>query len=329
MKHKMKAVICTRYGPPEVLQITNIDKPSPKDNEVLIKILATTVNSGDSRVRGRRVPKGYGLLVRFILGWNGPRQPILGTELAGVIESVGKNVTKFKVGDQVFAFTDLSMGSHAQYKCMPENGLVTHKPKNLKLEEAAALSFGGTTALCYLKRAKLKKGESILINGASGCVGIAAVQLARHFGAKVTAVCSGRNAKLVRSLGAQKVIDYTKEDFTNGETYDIIMDLVGNAPYSRSKGSLKPGGRLLLVVAAVPDMLLAPWVAATTDKKIIAGPVKTQPDDLRLLAKLAEAAKIKPVIDRRYPFAQIVKAHQYVDTGRKRGSVVITSVAKI
>ncbi|MBM3163312.1 MAG: NAD(P)-dependent alcohol dehydrogenase [Chlorobi bacterium] len=321
----MKAVVYERYGPPEVLQLKEVEKPTPKNNEVLIKTHATTVTSGDWRVRSLNVPVGFRLIMRLVFGVSRPKQPILGTELAGVIESVGKGVRKFKVGDQVFAFSDAAMGCHAEYKCMPGDGAVALKPVNLTCDEAAALSFGGTTALDFLRRGKLQSGERVLINGASGGVGTAAVQLAKHFGADVTGVCSTANMKLVRSLGASHVIDYTQEDFTqNGETYDVIVDTVGTAPFSRSKASLKEGGRLLLVLAGLPQMLQAPWVSITSSKKVIVGPVTVCAEDLRFLAGLAQAGEFKPVIDRRYPFEQIAEAHRYVDTGRKKGNVVIT-----
>ena len=321
----MKAIVYERYGPPEVLQLKEVEKPTPKDNEVLIKTHATTVTSGDWRVRSLSVPVGFGLISRLVFGISRPRQPILGTELAGEIESVGKDVNKFKVGDQVFAFSGASMGCHAEYKCMPEDGAVALKPPNLTYDEAAAISFGGTTALDFLRRGKLQRGERVLVNGASGGVGTAAVQLARHFGADVTGVCSTANVELVRSLGATHVVDYTKEDFTrNGETYDVIVDTAGTAPFSRSKASLKEGGRLLMVLGGLPDMLQIPWVSMTSSKKVIAGPAAGRAEDLRFLAGLAEAGEFKPVIDRRYPFEQIAEAHSYVDTGHKKGNVIIT-----
>jgi NADPH:quinone reductase-like Zn-dependent oxidoreductase len=321
----MKAIVYERYGPPEVLQLKEVEKPTPKDNEVLIKTHATTVTSGDWRVRSLNVPVGFGLIMRLVFGISRPKQPILGTELAGIVESVGKDVSKFKVGDQVFAFSDAAMGCHAEYKCMPEDGAMALKPANLTYDEAAALSFGGTTALDFFRRGKLQSGEKVLVNGASGGVGTAAVQLAKHFGADVTGVCSTANVELVRSLGASHVIDYTKEDFTqNGETYDVIVDTVGTAPFSRNKASLKEGGRFLMVLAGLPDMLQIPWVSMTSSKKIIAGPATARTEDLRFLAGLAEAGEFKPAIDRRYPFEQIAEAHRYVDTGRKRGNVIVT-----
>lgn len=322
----MKAIVYERYGPPEVLQLKEVEKPTPKDNEVLIKTHATTVTSADWRVRSLNVPAGFGLIIRLVLGVSRPKQPILGTELAGVVESVGKDVRRFKVGDPVFAFSDFAMGCYAEYKCMPEDGAMALKPANLTYDEAAALSFGGITALDFFRRGKLQNGEKVLVNGASGGVGTAAVQLARHFGADVTGVCSTANVELVTSLGASDVIDYTQEDFTqNGEAYDVIVDTVGTAPFSRSKASLKERGRLLMVLAGLPDMLQAPLVSMTSSKKAIAGPVAgARAEDLRFLAGLAESGEFKPVIDRRYPFEQIAEAHSYVDTGRKKGNVIIT-----
>jgi NADPH:quinone reductase-like Zn-dependent oxidoreductase len=321
----MKAVVYEKYGPPDVLQLKEVEKPRPKENEVLIKTRATTVSSADWRVRSLDVPVGFGLISRLVLGVRTPRQPILGTELAGEIEAIGKDVRKFKVGDQVFAFSGVGLGCHAEYKCMPEDGAVALKPPNLTFEEAAAISFGGTTAVDFFRRGNLRSGERVLVNGASGAVGTAAVQLARHFGADVTGVCGTENMELVRSLGAAHVIDYTQEDFArNDETYDVIVDTAGTASFSRCKDSLRKGGRLLKILGGLPDMLWIPWVSLTSSKKIIAGPASERAEDLRFLAKLAEAGEFRPVIDRRYPFEQIVEAHRYVDTGHKKGSVVIT-----
>lgn len=320
----MKAILYQQYGPPDVLQMADIAKPVPKPNEILIKTYATTVTSGDWRVRSLTVPAGFGWMTRLVFGVSRPRQPILGSELAGVVESVGAAVSRFKVGDAVFAFSDARMGCYAEYKCMPQDGAVACKPPGLSYGEAAALSFGGTTALDFLRRAKLQRGESVLINGASGAVGAAAVQLARHFGAHVTAVCGTANMAWVRALGASQVIDYTQEDFTqNGQTYHVIMDTVGTAPFSRCQASLRDGGRLLLVLAGLADMLHAPWASLTSGKKVIAGPVSVRAEDLPLLAELAATGAFKAVIDRRYPFEQMVEAHRYVDSGRKKGNVVV------
>jgi NADPH:quinone reductase-like Zn-dependent oxidoreductase len=321
----MKAVVYTSYGAPDVLQIIEVPKPTPKDNEVLIKIHATTVTSADWRVRSLKMPVGFGLMSRLVFGIRKPRQPILGTELAGEVESIGKNVSKFKVGDRVFAFSGAGMGCYAEYKCLPEAGMVVLKPDNLSYEEAAALCFGGTTALDFLRRGNLQSGEKVLINGAAGCVGTAMVQLAKHFGADVTGVCSATNIELVKSLGADRAIDYTTSDFTaNGETYDIIVDTVGTAPFSRVKNSLTVGGRLLQVLAGLPDILVAPLVSMTGTKKVIAGPVAERVEDVRSIAKLAQAGEFKPFIDRSYPFDRIAEAHSYVDTGRKKGNIVVT-----
>jgi NADPH:quinone reductase-like Zn-dependent oxidoreductase len=323
----MKAVICGKYGPPEVLRLREVDKPSPKSHEILIKIHATTVTSGDARVRGLNMPLGFGLIAPLIFGISKPRQPILGAELAGEIESIGSRATRFKPGDRVFAFSGMRMGCYAEYNCFPEDGAVALMPPCLTYEQAAALPFGGTTALDFFRRGELRRGESVLINGASGSVGTAAVQLARHIGAEVSAVCSGANTDLVRSLGATQVIDYTREDFTrNGQVYDVIVDTVGTAPYSRCKNLLKENGRLLLVLAGLPAMLSAPWISLTSRRKIIAGPVAERAEDLQLLAQLAQCGEFKPVIDRRYALEQIVEAHRYVVSGRKKGNVVITLV---
>jgi NADPH:quinone reductase-like Zn-dependent oxidoreductase len=321
----MRAAVYERYGPPDVVELKEVAKPRPGDDEILIRTVATTVTSADWRVRSLDVPAGFGLVSRLVLGVVGPRQPILGTELAGVVEAVGKDAGKFKAGDQVFAFSGAGMGCHAEYKCMPEKGAVALKPPNLTYDEAAALSFGGTTALDFFRRAKLQSGEKVLINGASGAVGSAAVQIARSFGAEVTGVCSAANVELVRSLGATHAIDYTREDFTqNGETYDVIVDTAGTAPFPRSKGSLEKRGRLLMVLGGLPDMLWVPWVSLTSSRKIIAGPAAERAEDLQVLAELARGGELRPVIDRRYPFEQIVEAHRYVETGRKKGNVVLT-----
>jgi NADPH:quinone reductase-like Zn-dependent oxidoreductase len=321
----MKAMVYENYGSPDVLHLKEVEKPVPADDEVLIRVHATTVTSADCRVRSLDTPAGFGLMMRLVFGIRRPRQQILGSELAGRIESVGRKVSRFEVGDLVFGFTDAKLGCYAEYRCMPEEGAVVRVPSILSIEEAAALSFGGTTALHFFRKAKLASGERVLVNGASGAVGTAAVQLAVQLGAEVTGVCSTANVELVRSLGAGHVIDYTRDDFTqNGETYDVIVDTAGTAPYSRSKRSLKENGRLLLVLAGLPDMLPIPWVAMTGSRRIIAAPAFGSADDLRHLADLAEKGVFRPVIDRLYPFEQIAAAHRYVDTGRKKGNVVIT-----
>ena len=321
----MKAVVVERYGPPEVLRIIERPIPTPKDDEILIRINATTVTSGDWRIRSQTVPTGFGLIMRLVFGLRKPRQPILGSELAGVVAAIGRDVTRFKVGERVFAFSDVRLGCHAEYIVLPQDGMVVATAPALTDETAAALCFGGTTALDFLRRGKVQRGDKVLVNGASGAVGTAVVQLARHFGTEVTGVCSGANMDLVGSLGAAHVIDYTQADFTrNGQTYDLIVDTVGTAPLSRCRRSLKDGGRLLLVLAGLPDMLRGLWVSMTSRHTVIAGPAGVKRDDLLTLAALAEAGAFRPVIDRIYPFDQIVEAHRYVDTGRKKGNVIIS-----
>lgn len=320
----MKAAVYDRYGPPDVVQIRDVPRPVPKAHEVLIETRATTVTSADWRVRSLVLPTGFGLLGRLALGVVRPRQPVLGSELAGVVVAVGTRVTRFKPGDAVFAFSDAAMGCHAQYKCFPEQGAVALKPAHLTYGEAAALSFGGTTALDFFRRGRLQRGERLLVNGASGAVGTAAVQLARNLGAHVTAVCSVAHADLLMSLGAHEVIDYRTQDFTQrGQRWDVVMDNAGTAPWRRSAPVLTARGRLLLVLGGLPDMLRAPWVALTTRQRVIAGPATGRAEDLHQLAALAQAGAFKPVIDRYYPFERIVDAHRHVDSGRKRGNVVV------
>jgi NADPH:quinone reductase-like Zn-dependent oxidoreductase len=324
----VKAIVYDHYGPPDVLHLADIPTPVPRDGEVLVAIRATTATSGDARVRSMNLPAGFGLIGRLAIGVLGPRQRILGTELSGVIAAVGKGVTLFKVGDPVVAMPGVRMGCYAEFRAIPEGGAIVKKPANVSFEEAAAMSFGGITALVFFRRGKLAAGERLLVNGASGAVGTTAVQLAKHFGAHVTGVCSTGNLALVRSLGADAVINYTKEDFTkNGERYDLIMDTAGTAPFSRCKGSLMPGGRALLVLAGLPATLGGLLGSMMTDKRVVAGPAGERVEDLRQLAELAESGKYRPVIDRIFPLERVAEAHAYVDTGRKKGSVVITVAA--
>ena len=307
----MKAVICTKYGPPEVLRMADIPKPVPDDKEVLIKIKATTAHIGDTKIR--RFEPGLGAvkdlifkpLMRVMVGFRGPRNKILGMELAGDIEAVGKDVTMFRLGDAVFATTEFSMGTYTEYRCMRENSMLTLKPANMTYEEAAPVSNAGITALVNLRKAKIQKGQKVLIYGASGSVGTYAIQIAREMGAEVTAVCSTGNIEMVSGLGTVKVIDYTKTDFTqSGEKYNVIFDAVGKIPRSKRKLALVKGGSYLSSLA-------------------ISGNVKLNIADLNYLKELCEAGRLKTVIDRVYKMNQIVEAHRYVDKGHKKGNVVL------
>ena len=321
----MSAIVATGYGAPEVLQLTAVEKPVPKANEILVRVRATTVNVGDTRMRSFTVPPLVWLPARLTLGFSKPRQPIFGMELAGDVEAVGKDVRRFKVGDQVFASTlEEQFGAHAEYKCLPEDGAVVPKPQQLSYAEAATLAIGAHTALHFLKAGNIRPGHNVLINGASGSVGTFAVQLAKYFGADVTGVCSTRNVGLVQSLGADRVIDYTQADWTrNGETYDSIFDAVGTTTFAQCNRALKQNGYYLHTGMA-GAALLGRWYALTTGKHVIGGTPAPRSDALTFLAELSEMGRLKPVIDRCYALEEIADAHRYVDTGRKRGNVVIT-----
>ena len=319
----MKAIVCTKYGPPDVLQLKEVEKPTPKDNEVLIRIHATTVTSGDVVIRSSTYAPGFWLPGRIRFGLIRPRKTIPWNELAGVIESVGKDVTLLKKGDQVFGviWEGVSFGgTNAAYRCLPEDWVVT-KPANMTYAEAAAAPIGGLTALHFLKKGNVESGQKVLIYGASGSVGTFAVQVAKHFGAEVTGVCSTSNMEMVISFGAEKVTDYTKEDFTkSGQTYDVIFDTVIKTSFSRCKSSLKQGE---VYLTNDWPLLEALWASMTSSKKLIWG-IVSEKAYLVLLKELVEAGKIKSVIDRRYPLAQTAEAHRYVDEGHKKGNVVIT-----
>jgi NADPH:quinone reductase-like Zn-dependent oxidoreductase len=321
----MRAAIATAYGSPDVVSLATVGDPSIGDHEILIEVRATTVSAGDARVRAQRVPSGFGVIMRLVFGFSRPRRGILGTECSGVVRSVGAKVTRWKPGDAVFALTGMSMGAHAELCVLREDGAVARKPDAVSFEEAATLAFGGTTALDFFRRAKLAAGERVLINGASGAVGAAAVQIAKARGAHVTAVCSARNEELVRSLGADAVIDYAREDFCDGSTrYDLVMDAVGNAPYRRSKRALTDRGRLLLVVADLWQILGSAWINATSKHRVIAGSAPETPEDVQALSAMVDARELRPVIDHVFAFDEIRSAHERADSGHKRGSVVVT-----
>jgi NADPH:quinone reductase-like Zn-dependent oxidoreductase len=315
----MKAIVYTKFGPPEVLHLQELEKPTLKANEVLIRIYATAVTKEDPDMRASP-------------GFNGflkPRHPVLGQELAGEIEAIGRDVTRFKPGDQVFGMD--SFGAYAEYKCMPEDGALAIKPANLSYEQAASVPNGALTALPFLRdKGKIQSGQTVLIYGASGSVGAAAVQLARYYGAEVTGVCSTTNLEWVKSLGAGQCIDYTREDFTeNGQTYDIIFDTVGKRSFSECKGSLTDEGIYLMTVPTPATMLQVLWTSIVGGRKAkftAAGlrPAREKVKDLVFLTELIEAGKIKAVIDRCYPLEQIAEAHRYVEKGHKKGNVVIT-----
>jgi NADPH:quinone reductase-like Zn-dependent oxidoreductase len=321
----MKAVVYTEYGSPEVLQLKEVEKPLPEDKEVLVKIHATTVTVGDCRARSFTVPPAFWLPARISLGFRKPKKAILGLELAGEIESVGKDVKRFKKGDQVFAATLIGFGAYAQYICLSEDAAIAIKPSNTTYEEAAALPIGARTALHYLRKANIQNGQKVLVYGASGSVGSYAVQLAKYFGAEVTGVCSTANVELVKALGADTVIDYTKEDFSKaGEMYDVIFEAVDKSSFSACMQALKKDGIYLNVTTPLPSLQML-WTKMGSSKKIMLG--ENPPEsakDLTFLKQLVEAGKLKPVIDRRYSMEQIVEAHKYVDRGHKRGNVVIT-----
>ncbi|MHA1191911.1 MAG: NAD(P)-dependent alcohol dehydrogenase [Promethearchaeota archaeon] len=326
----MKVIVCTKYGPPDVLQLEEIDKPIPKNKEVLIRIHATTVTAGDCELRGCKYNSSWlRFLIRLGFGFRGPRKrfSVLGMELAGEIEFIGKDVSLFKKGDQVFGTTGMHLGGYAEYKCLSEKGELAIKPINMTCEEAAAVPIGGLEALHFLKKANIQTGQKVLIIGASGSIGTFAIQIAKYFRAEVTGVGNPTSLELMKSLGADKVIDYTEEDFTkSGETYDAIFDAIGKSSYSACIRSLNKEGLYLTANPKITLINREKWVARKSDKKYISGNRDTKKErieDLNKLKELIEEGKIKTVIDRRYPLEEIPEAHSYVDKGEKTGNVVI------
>jgi NADPH:quinone reductase-like Zn-dependent oxidoreductase len=330
----MKAIVYTEYGPPDVLQLKEVEKPSPKDNEILVRIHAARVNYGDLIARNFKgisprtfnMPSLFLFFARFHFGFRTPKIAILGSEFAGEVEAAGKDVKRFRKGDQVFGYRGMNMGTYAEYLCMPEEGCVAIKPTNMTYEEAAAVPYGSIMALSMLRKVNIRPGQKVLVNGASGGIGSAAVQLARfHFGAKVTAVCSTPRLELVKSLGADTVIDYTKEDFTrNGETYDLIFDILGKGSFSGCRRSLKSNGIHLFASFKLRHLLQMLWTSMTC-KKVLCAMSGEKTEDLVFIKELVEAGKIKSIIDRRYPLEQTAEDHRYVEKGDRKGNVVITS----
>ena len=315
----MKAIELTKYGAPEFLQMIEVEKPSPKDNEILIKIHASSVSSGDARMR-RADP----FIIRLIFGFKRPRKSVLGVVLAGEIEAIGKSVSKFKIGDQVFGSSGMNFGAHAEYVSVPEDAVLALKPVNMSYEEAAAIPFGATASMHFLRIAKIQQGQKVLIYGASGALGTMAVQLAKNYGAEVTAVCSTANVELVKSLGADLVIDYTQEDFTrNGEKYDVVFDTIGKSPLRKALNSLSNTGHLLLASAGIGTMIRGSIKSMFISKNIVSGVIKETVEDMNFFKQEIEKGRLKAVIDRTYPLEQIAKAHAYVDKGHKKGNVII------
>ena len=323
----MKAMVWTAFGPPDVLQLQEVEKPVPKDNEILVRIYATTASAGDCEMRRMEInPAFYRLPMRIHVGFFRPTKiTILGQDLAGEIEAVGRAVKRFQAGDQVFASTSWRFGTYAQYTCLPEGGLVATKPANMTYEQAAAVPLGGLEALCFLRMGGVQSGDRGVINGAGGTIGTFAVQVAKYFGAEVTGVDHTTKLDMLRSIGADQVVDYTREDFTRrGEHYELIVDVVGKASFSGAVRSLVPGGRYLIANAGPSQMVRGRWVSRMSSKEVIVGAAYPKMEDLVFLRELIEAGKIKTVIDRTYPLEQVPEAHRYVETGQKKGHVVIT-----
>jgi NADPH:quinone reductase-like Zn-dependent oxidoreductase len=324
---KMKAIVHSKYRPPDELQLMEVDKPVPGNNEVLIKIHATTVTTTDCNARNFTfVPESFMFFAKMVFGFKKPKINILGIDLAGQIEAVGKDVKLFKVGDQVFGSPGTKFGGHAEYVSVSENGALAIKPFEMKWEETASLSLAGNTALFFIRDlAKIKTGQKILIHGASGAIGTYAVQFAKYYGAEVTGVCSSMNTEMVKALGADKVIDYTKEDFTKSEErYDFVFNVVGKTTFSQCKGILKQNGIYLENMAQIKDFLRMFWTSIIGGKKIKAGVSTERAENLKFFIELIQSGKLRPVIDRSFPLEKTVEAFQYVEQGHKKGNVVIT-----
>ena len=320
----MTALVCERYGGPAVLRFAQRPKPVPKPGEVLIRVVACAITSGDRRVRSMDVPRGFGMLGRLALGWSGPRNPVLGATFAGVVQAPGGGTEGFAPGEAVFGISGFRMGAYAEYHCISSQGAIAHKPAHISFEQAAALPFGGGTALSFLRRAKLMPGETILINGASGNVGLAAVQLASHMGGAVTGVCSAAHSGLVQSLGAAHVIDYAQKDFTAlGQRFDVVFDTVCNHPVAHCLHVLKPGGRLVRLLSDLPEMLGAMLVPRRAGRQVIVGTAEEKADDLKHLADLVAQGRYRPIIARVFPFEEAVEAHRYADRPSQAGGVLI------
>lgn len=324
----MRAIVWTQYGPPDVLRLRAVAKPTPKDHEALIKVFATTVTAGDCELRGLKVPPAFQIPIRLYMGPFKPRKAILGQELAGEIEAVGRDVTKFKPGDQVYGWTAFRLGGYAEYACLPESSVLALKPPNLSYEEAAVLPVGGLEAVYFVSRGNVQRGQKVLIIGAGGSIGSFAVQLAKRLGADVTAVDTAEKMDFLRSIGADQVLDYTRENFTQrGATYDVIIDVIGKSPFSGSLRSLTPSGRYLIDNPTLSQRLRANWASARSSKKVIpwaSRPVSESLKDLTFLTGRIAAGEIKPIINKRYPLERIAEAHRYADAGHKKGNIVIT-----
>jgi NADPH:quinone reductase-like Zn-dependent oxidoreductase len=324
-RDKMRVMVCTKYGSPDVLQLQERTKPIPKDNEVLIRTYATTVTLYDCWSRSGTAPPGFKLLMRLATGIRKPKQPIFGTELTGKIESVGSAVTKFKEDDRIWAYFGMNQGAYVEYICVPEDGVLAQAPTNMTLEEAAAVQQGALTALYFLRAGNIKKEEKILIIGASGGVGSFAVQLSKYFGVEVTGVASTSKLDFVKSLGADEVIDYTKEDYTkSNEKYDIILDTIGKTNIGKTKKLLKKDGRYLFTTFGLPKLFRILWLQLINRKKAFYGTLVETTEDLYFLKELIENGNLKAVIDKRFPFEQTAEAHRYVESGLKKGQVVLT-----